>query len=434
MPAPLTPTMPTRSPGPKFQSTPSSSTRFAERQRDAVQLVDRLAEPGGREALQRDVVARRRLVGDERVGRVDAELRLAGARGRAAAQPGELLLHQLQALLLGRRGHAVALGAGQDVRRVAALVGVDDAVVDLPGAGVDLVEEPAVVGDDEVGLRGRPRCLRCAASQATPSTSRWLVGSSSTSRSHSCTSSDASATRRRSPPDIVPMTLSRPMPCRPSPSSTSRTRASPAQVCSAVSPRTAWWAVSADVDADVLGEHADAQAAGVRDPAGVRLLGLDERLEQGGLAAAVAADDADAVALGDAERDAVHEQPGAVRDGDVLEVDQVDGHQRASTTRAPPTGPSARRTSAQAPGLGQRRGQRGGVGLVAGEDARRSGRSRTRRRRARRARGRRRGPAAAPGAAPARPAAGRCRARGRARPRRPGAARTAPASGDGRRR
>ena len=90
-----------------------------------------------------------------------------------------------------------------------------------------------------VGLR----CCRWRASQATPSTSRWLVGSSRTSRSHSCTSSAASATRRRSPPDIVATVLSRPTSCRPSPSSTSRTRASPAQVCSAASPRTAWWAV-----------------------------------------------------------------------------------------------------------------------------------------------------------------------------------------------
>jgi hypothetical protein len=89
---------------------------LAEGQRHAVQLVDRLAEACGGEALQGDVVAGRRLVGDEGVGRVDPELRLAGARGRAAAQPGQLLLDQLQPLLLGGRGHPVPLGPGQDVR------------------------------------------------------------------------------------------------------------------------------------------------------------------------------------------------------------------------------------------------------------------------------------------------------------------------------
>ena len=52
---------------------------------------------------------------------------------------------------------AVALGAREHVRRVAALVAVDRAVGDLPGGGADGVEEPAVVGDDEqrAGARGQ---------------------------------------------------------------------------------------------------------------------------------------------------------------------------------------------------------------------------------------------------------------------------------------
>ena len=45
------------------------------------------------------------------------------------------------------------------------------------------------------------RSLRCAANQATPSTSRWFVGSSSRIRSRSSTRSLARFTRRRSPPE-----------------------------------------------------------------------------------------------------------------------------------------------------------------------------------------------------------------------------------------
>ena len=100
-------------------------------------------------------VAHGRLVGDELVGRVDAELRLGRAGGGAAAQPGELLLHEVLALGLGWRRPSVALDALQDVRRVAALEGLDDAVVHLPRGGADLVEEPPVVGHDHERARVR---------------------------------------------------------------------------------------------------------------------------------------------------------------------------------------------------------------------------------------------------------------------------------------
>ena len=96
-------------------------------------------------------------------------------------------------------GLPLPLGLGQHERGVAALVGVDDAVVHLPRPLADRVEEPPVVGDDH--QRGRRAATRCSASQATASTSRWLVGSSSTIRSWSPSSSAASEQRRRSPPD-----------------------------------------------------------------------------------------------------------------------------------------------------------------------------------------------------------------------------------------
>jgi hypothetical protein len=52
---------------------------------DVLHVVDGLAEPPAGEALERHRVARRRLVLDQRLGRLDAEPRLAGARGRPAA-------------------------------------------------------------------------------------------------------------------------------------------------------------------------------------------------------------------------------------------------------------------------------------------------------------------------------------------------------------
>jgi hypothetical protein len=87
------------------------------------------------------------------------------------------------------------------------------------------------------------RRLRCSASQAMPSTSRWLVGSSRKMTSQSPTSKAASATRRRWPPDRVPMTACQSKSER-SPAMTSRIFASPAHTCSSMSPTTAWATVS----------------------------------------------------------------------------------------------------------------------------------------------------------------------------------------------
>jgi hypothetical protein len=115
-----------------------------------VQHVDHvLAEPRGRQPGELHPVPHRRDVLDQLVGRVDPELRLGRARRRAAAQPGQLLAHQVLPPCLGGSGLPVPLDALQDVRGVAALEGLDDLVVHLPGRGADLVEEPAVVRDDQ---------------------------------------------------------------------------------------------------------------------------------------------------------------------------------------------------------------------------------------------------------------------------------------------
>ena len=73
----------------------------------------------------------------------------------------------------------------------------------------------------------------------------------------------------------------------------------------------------------VLAEQPDAQAAVERDPAVVGRLDAGQDPQQRRLAVAVATDDADPVALLDAEADVGQQRPDAVRLGDSLEVDQV---------------------------------------------------------------------------------------------------------------
>ena len=112
------------------------------------------------EAQQLGAVARLGLVGDQRVGGLDPELRLGRARRRPAPQPRELLADQLLAALLARRGLALALGAREHVRRVAALVLVHVAVGDLPRVRAHGVQEPAIVGDDEHRAAARGEVAR----------------------------------------------------------------------------------------------------------------------------------------------------------------------------------------------------------------------------------------------------------------------------------
>ena len=131
--------------------------------RGVEQVNDVLAEPGDGEGLQRYLVPDLGHVGDERVGRVDVELGLGRAGRGAAAQPGEFLAREVLPFRLGGGGHPVALHPLQDVRGVAALERLHDPVVDLPGGGAHLVEEPAIVGDDDQPAGGgRPAPLEMA--------------------------------------------------------------------------------------------------------------------------------------------------------------------------------------------------------------------------------------------------------------------------------
>ena len=112
---------------------------------------DLLAQAAHGEALELQLVTHRRHVGDELAGGLHAKLGLGGARLGAAGEPRELLTRHVATALLGNGGHAVALHALQDICGVAALKGIDLAVVDLPHTGANLVQEPAVVRDHEHG-------------------------------------------------------------------------------------------------------------------------------------------------------------------------------------------------------------------------------------------------------------------------------------------
>ena len=160
LPEPLTPTSAKRSPGPSRQVTSRRAACRRRRARRARRRCTLLPRRDGGEAQQLGPVARLGLVGDQRVGGLDPELRLGGARRRAAAQPRELLAQQLLAALFARRGLARALGAGEHVGRVAALVLVDRGVGDLPGERADGVQEPAIVGDDEHRAAARGEVVR----------------------------------------------------------------------------------------------------------------------------------------------------------------------------------------------------------------------------------------------------------------------------------
>ena len=172
---------------------------LAAHQVDVLDVDHVLAQPLGGEPLQLEPVARRRHVLDQRVRGLDPELRLRRPGRRSPAQPGELLADQVLPAGLGRGRLALPLRLGQDVRRVPAVVRVD----------LTARAPPTWTGRPRRGTTGRgsprparrPGSARWSASQATASTSRWLVGSSSTIRSCPPSSSAASEQRRRSPPD-----------------------------------------------------------------------------------------------------------------------------------------------------------------------------------------------------------------------------------------
>ena len=122
---------------------------------DAVELDDGAAEP--RPAREPELeLARQHLIADRsrrhrRVVPIDARLRLDPARLGAAPDPVDLAVDECRAnaLVLGLDGEA--LGLLEHELGVVAVVAVELAAVHLADPGRDLVEERAVVGDDDEG-------------------------------------------------------------------------------------------------------------------------------------------------------------------------------------------------------------------------------------------------------------------------------------------
>ena len=115
------------------------------------QVDDVLAQTGRGHLLQFDRIAHLGHIGDELIGRFDAELRLRRSGGCTAPQPREFLAHEILSLRLGGGGDPVAFDPLEDIGGITAFEGFDDAVVDLPGLRADFVEEPPVVGDQQQG-------------------------------------------------------------------------------------------------------------------------------------------------------------------------------------------------------------------------------------------------------------------------------------------
>jgi hypothetical protein len=116
----------------------------------AVELDDLVAE-AGRAEVEVELARAGRGLGpalDQRGGRRDPGLGLAGAGRGAPSQPGQLATGQVAPGRLGTRGLLLALGPGLEVGAVAALVHVGVAPVELEDAGGDPVEHMAVVGDE----------------------------------------------------------------------------------------------------------------------------------------------------------------------------------------------------------------------------------------------------------------------------------------------
>ena len=186
-------------------------------------------------------------------------------------------------------------------------------------------------------------------SHSVASRSRWLVGSSSSSRSGAANSAVARATRMRQPPENSSTGRACAASSKPRPARMAAARAGAASA--PIARRRSWisasrmgGAVSASVSrarrsgspcstvsssdgvarGGLLGDGGDAGAGGEADVSAVQRHFAGDGAQQGGLAGAVAADQADAAAL-------VHREVGTVQDGASAKADggagdDEDGH------------------------------------------------------------------------------------------------------------
>ena len=282
-----------------------------------------LSQPADCKALQHKRIPRWGLVGDQRVGRLDAELRLGGAGRRAAPQPGQLLSHQVAPTRLGPRDDSHPLGAGQYVGRIPAVIAVDGAVVHLPRPRAHLVEEPPVVAHHHQRLSPPSGQV---ASQPTDRLDVEVVGrlvehqdvmpgQQHRDQRGAAALTAAERADRRIQIDACQQVLD---------DSPGVRLARPHMVGASADDELAHGVLGGEVVG--LAQIANRQACRVRDPAVVGGLHAGQHLEQRRFPVAVTSDHPDRVAFVDAEADRIQQRAGAVGDGDALRIDQV-GHQ-----------------------------------------------------------------------------------------------------------
>ena len=270
---------------------------FREDLRDVDQVDDLLAQARRGHLLEFDGVAHGRHVGDELPRGLDMELLLGGAGAGAARQPGELLAREVAALRLSHISLSVALHALQHVCGVAAFERVDHAVVDLPHRLAHLVEEPAVVGDEQQRpLPFRPAVLEMFGKPVDCHDVQMVGGlveredvpileqqpgqvgaASLASGQRADAGVEVDAAQQRLD-DLARLVVGGPLVIL---AAFQRGRAHGGVVVQRVA----------------LVEHAERQSAALGDSPGIRLLSAFEQVQQRGFAVAVAADDADAIAL-----------------------------------------------------------------------------------------------------------------------------------------
>ena len=335
--------------GPEPPGDPVQHGPVAEREAGILQVEHVLAQPGGGQPAQRHVVPGRRFVGDQFGGGLDPEPRLAGPGRRAATQPGQLLAQQVLPAALGSGGDPAALGPGQHIGGVATLVALHLAVVHLPGAVADLVQEPPVVGDHrQAGAARRPARLQVPGQPVHPLEVEVVgrlvqqqhlgVGHQQPGQRHP----PPLATGQRGQHGVGTADADRVQPAEQAGEHLADLRVAGPDMLRGVPQHCV---PDVDLAGDrlvVLIEQADPQVSPVGDPAAVRRLPAGEHPQQGALAAAVAADHADPVAVVQAERDLVEHPAFGVGDGDGFQVQQM-RHLRLAAAPArghPPPGPA----------------------------------------------------------------------------------------------
>ena len=284
---------------------------------DVLRLDHGLTEPRGRHPDQFHPVPRGRLTLDERVGRVHPEPGLAGPGGRPAAKPGQFLAQQVAPSPVGGLGDPGPFRPGQHIRGVPPVVGVHLPVGQFPGPVAHRIQEPAVVGHRNQCLRPPGQVL----GQPVDSLNVQVVGGLVQEQQVVLADQDRG---QRDPPGLAAGEPVR-----------RGGQVHPGQQGGQHGPgpgvgRPGVLGQVADHDRGhgagqltALGQHPGPQPPGAGRPAAVQRLGPGQHRQQGALARAVAADDADPVTDRDPGRYPVQQRPLPVRLDGPLQVDQV---------------------------------------------------------------------------------------------------------------